>query len=496
MRALVTISTALAIPAVWASVAFGDPTTGPDNSTSSTFARATPPDDPTGGAYTTPTLLFTPAAAVPTWNVRIITSLDIQGPTPVDKLASGACGANNCVGAEPGIGGELGLPGGFTFAAGTVWVGGDPVNYRGLEVGQVLGYDLSDADGGLTVQVFIKAPHDKLVRQGTRFWNVSGVTITAGSEGFKVKSDSVMSLLMGGIAFDVPPGAEPGTIAPSDESFTLYDDEAAADNAIFTRTVRLLLHFPDSVENLAPGAEVRMQGIEIGRVVGVHMEYDRATDRISVPVVIEIEADRVTLLHDPDVDKDFERRADETFGRFVARGLRAQLGTANLITGQKTINLDFVPDAPARQLIEGGAYPEIPTLPSDDFNALIASAKNVLGSMQKTVSALDLIVSSPALKRSLGSLDESLANVAQITHDVRAAGMGPLVTSLRATSDSANAAIAAAGGAIDGQGGDGSDLAGAIRELEAAAQSVRILADDIDAHPESVLRGRPKDATR
>jgi hypothetical protein len=131
MRALLTMSTALAIGVVSAGLAYGDPTSGPDNSATSTFARETPADDPTGGAYTTPTLLFTPAAAVPTWNVRVITSVDIQGPTPVDKLAGGACGANNCVGAEPGIGGELGLPGGFTFAAGTVWVGGDPVNYRG-----------------------------------------------------------------------------------------------------------------------------------------------------------------------------------------------------------------------------------------------------------------------------------------------------------------------------------------------------------------------------
>jgi hypothetical protein len=127
------ISTLTAIvPILSATSAFADQPPGV-NDDSSTLARETPPDDPTGGAYTTPTLLFTPAGAVPTWNVRVITSLDMQGPTPPDKLANGSCdqGMNNCFGLEPGIGGELGLPGGFTFAAGTIWVGGDTVDYKG-----------------------------------------------------------------------------------------------------------------------------------------------------------------------------------------------------------------------------------------------------------------------------------------------------------------------------------------------------------------------------
>jgi hypothetical protein len=76
--------------------------------------------DATGGAYTTPTLLFTPAAAVPTWVGRAIVSLDAYGPTAPDRLASGTK-----LGFQPGAGGELGLPAGFTIGAGTNWVGGD-----------------------------------------------------------------------------------------------------------------------------------------------------------------------------------------------------------------------------------------------------------------------------------------------------------------------------------------------------------------------------------
>jgi hypothetical protein len=117
----------LVVLAAPSGVAFADPSPDAPQQTGA-FARAIVPDDPTGGAYTTPTLLFIPAAAVPTWNVRIITSLDVQGPTAPDRLALGSPSPNglSSVGFQPGIAGELGLPAGFTFGTGTNWVGGDP----------------------------------------------------------------------------------------------------------------------------------------------------------------------------------------------------------------------------------------------------------------------------------------------------------------------------------------------------------------------------------
>src|SRR5229473_5944776 len=160
----------------------------------------------------------------------------------------------------------------------------DPVYYRGLKVGQVLGHDLSDTDGSVTVRIFVRAPHNKLVRQGTRFWKASGVTVTAGSEGLKLQSESLLTLLSGGIEFGVPTGSDLFEFSTPDTSFTLYDDASAAHDAIYTRTVRFLLHFPGAVENLAPGAQVRMQGMRIGQVGDVHMEFDAALDRVSVPV--------------------------------------------------------------------------------------------------------------------------------------------------------------------------------------------------------------------
>jgi len=374
---------------------------------------------------------------------------------------------------------------------------GDPLYYRGVKVGQVLGDDLSNADSGVTVRVFVRAPYDALVREGTRFWNASGVTVTLGSEGLKIQSESLLAMLAGGIDFDVPAGGEPGAVAKPNASFTLYDDAGAANDAVYIRKARFLLHFPGKIENLKPGNEVRMQGMRIGQVADVHMEFDAATDRVSVPVVIEIEADRVKLLHDLATPSDFEQRAYATFGRFVARGLRARLASASLITGQKVVDLDFARDAPEMKMSQDGEYPEIPAIPSDDLDTVIASAKDLLGSLQVAATKVNGVLSSPAVMRSVHSLDSSLANLDHASRDARA-GIGPLITALRGAADSADVALKQANGtlavaknALDSRSGDGGDLAGTLREIENAARSLRILADYLESHPNSLLFGKP-----
>jgi hypothetical protein len=134
----------------------GDPS-APDVARPSPFARENLPDDPTGGAYTTPTLLFTPAGAVPVWNARVIVSLDMQGPSAPDRLALGSASAGNArLGFLPGIGAELGLPLGFTFGVGTAWVGGDsagPNVFAGLSPYFQLRYHILGAKDGRGFQL-------------------------------------------------------------------------------------------------------------------------------------------------------------------------------------------------------------------------------------------------------------------------------------------------------------------------------------------------------
>ena len=115
MKAASILTSILAMaPVLWASSGLADaPPVEPRQDVGVAPVERVPTSDPTGGAYTSPTLLFVPAGALPVWNARAIVSTELQSPSDVHA------------GFRPGLGVELGLPAGFTVAAGTNWVGGD-----------------------------------------------------------------------------------------------------------------------------------------------------------------------------------------------------------------------------------------------------------------------------------------------------------------------------------------------------------------------------------
>ena len=81
---------------------------------------------------------------------------------------------------------------------------GSPVHYRGLRVGQVLGHTLDDNRRTVTLEIFVDAPHDALVRDTSRFWNASGIDVSVGAGGVEVSTGSLETIIAGGIAFDTP----------------------------------------------------------------------------------------------------------------------------------------------------------------------------------------------------------------------------------------------------------------------------------------------------
>ena len=373
---------------------------------------------------------------------------------------------------------------------------GAPVSFHGVKVGEVLGYELSDDDGSATIQVFVRAPHDKLVHEGTRFWNASGISVDVGSEGLRLEAESLESVLAGGVAFDRLANVEPGALAKPATIFQLYADEDKARDAVFTRKVAFLLHLTGSAEGLSAGASVRMRGVRVGEVTDVHMEYDAATGLLALPVTFTVEPERIRIVNGSASEPDFEARAYLAFKAFVEKGLRARLASGNLLTGQKVISLDFVPDAPAAAMIEGGAHPEIPTAESSDLDSLMGSAKDLLASLHGTVGSLNQILTSPEVKRSLSSLDRSLANLDRLTHDA-SVEVGPLLAGLRTVSSSADktlkqatATLAVTGDAFGSEGDSGGDLAGTLNELKQAARSLHVLTDYLENHPESLIQGR------
>jgi paraquat-inducible protein B len=105
---------------------------------------------------------------------------------------------------------------------------GSPVTYLGVEVGVVTGFALAGRGHDVTVTAFIRAPNDRLVHPGTRFWNAGGVAMTLGAQGLQLRANSWQQLLAGGIAFDTPAAAMSQPPSAADSVFGLYQNRQAA----------------------------------------------------------------------------------------------------------------------------------------------------------------------------------------------------------------------------------------------------------------------------
>lgn len=373
---------------------------------------------------------------------------------------------------------------------------GVPIFYRGVQAGEVMGHKFSQDWEEIVVPIFIRAPFDQLVHAGSRFWNASGIDLSLTASGVSVATESVQAILTGGIAFDSPavaPGTEP---SPAGAAFPLYESFASISEAQYTVKIPYRLQFDGSVRGLSTGAPVEFRGIKIGAVTDVRLEYDVGTRAVRIPVTIEIEPQRIDIVDGagrPAVMGDLSDRrvAYRRMEAMVANGLRAQLQSGSLVTGQLLVALDFHPEAPAQHLTTAGPYPEIPTLPSD-LEKITRSVEGVINKiaalpletiaaeLKETVHTVNTLIKSPAVGRAVTSLE----------------GVAPLIEGARKTADAAATTLQSTGDLVGPNSQLRRDMTDLLRELKEAARSLRVLADYLERHPDALIRGKPGDLRR
>ena len=239
---------------------------------------------------------------------------------------------------------------------------GDPVLYRGFTVGRVEQAEFKSDSRQMSYQLFIQAPYDALVTSNTRFWLNRGIQLQAATDGIKIKTGTLETILSGGVSFSVPPGWELGQPVKGYRSFNLYADEDSSTIRRYQDKVDYILLFDESVRGLNPGAPVEYRGIQVGSVLAVPFSVpgnDLLTARSrQIPVLIRIEPGRIR----GDMDKDQLPNWEKEFTTAVRQGLRASLRSGNLLTGALYVDLNFYPDLPKTTgLGELANYRTLPT---------------------------------------------------------------------------------------------------------------------------------------
>ena len=354
---------------------------------------------------------------------------------------------------------------------------GSPVYYRRVLVGQVVGFSLDKDGTGVTFNVFVNAPYDQYVGTNSRWWQASGVDLRLDSSGFKLNTQSLATVILGGIAFQSPPGQGNGDTAPNNTVFRLGSDQADAMREPDGEPLQVVMNFNQSLRGLAVGAPVDFRGIVLGEVTHIGIDFDPKTKNFRMPVTANIYPERLGRRFRETIESKGEPARREILERLVQHGLRGQLRTGNLLTSQLYVSLDFFPKAPAVKIDPSRVPAELPTVP------------NTLDELQLQVADIAKKLDKVPFDQIGANLNHALANADKLFRQLDT----EVAPQARDTLSAAKQTFSTAEATLQQDSPLQSDVRGALKELTRTLQSLNALSDYLERHPESLLKGKPGD---
>ena len=350
---------------------------------------------------------------------------------------------------------------------------GSPIYYKQLKAGSVASYKLDDDGKKVDIEVFVKEPFDKLINSKTRFYNASGITANITSDGIEIQTESLVSMVMGGLAFDNFPVHGRGTPVENGHIFSLYDNIKEAKKLQYKRVLYFWVYFNDSIRGLSVGAPVEFRGVKIGEVVTYSLVGNSDTGDFKIPILIKIEPERFNI-EGKNEPKGNNVNVD-IFTKLLKKGFRAQLKSGNLLTGELFIDFDFYKDLPYEEPKKENGYYVIPTVPTE-MTSLKNNAQQILGRIakipfeeigQETKALItDLRHKTiPGVDRSVVSINELILNT------------NKMMTAARENYMDSTAEI-------------NRKLLKLLDEMTRTTKSIKHLTDYLERHPESLIKGK------
>lgn len=356
---------------------------------------------------------------------------------------------------------------------------GDPVLFRGYQVGAVETAEFDAGSQRVKYGLFIDEPYDALVNSQTRFWNSSGVSLDAGAGGFRVEFGSLETLILGGIAFDLPEGESAGEPAKNGDRFDLFPNQAAADRKTYEHHTEYVVAFEQTVRGLEPGAPVEFRGVKVGSVQRImiqemsvlHMqEYGKP-----IPVLIRVEPGRLGL---PDTAASVKEITDSITGG-VARGMRATLKIGNLLTGSALIAIDYFPHEAKAAVGEFEGYPVIPTVSGG------------IDRLEQQVSRLLQKLNELPVEATLKEIDATLASLREAVDAVKSELTGEKARAIMTSIDAALKKLDAVLDSVSPDSPTADRLNRALNDLNRTLSNVESLTRKLSDKPNSLIFSPP-----
>lgn len=364
-----------------------------------------------------------------------------------------------------------------------------PVYLLRTKVGTITSLEIAPDGKSVEIDLFVFAPYDQFVSETSVFWNASGLDVTLDATGLRVNTQSLATVVAGGVAFGVRDPKAATKPAAENATFALFEDRshafASPDQA---SGFPLAMRFHQPIRGLGKGVGVNIEfeGLHIGDVLAVRPGYDIPTRSFFFDVDAKVFPERLGAAYASLAEEGASsgKTGPQMLQELVSRGLRAQLRSGNILTGSFYIALDWFPaergkaaSAPA----QAGVW-VVPTVRggTEQIQDTIARILDKVDKIPFDAIGRDVRDATSAAASLVGRLDKDVVPQVQALLGGAHIAMEALregITSLRDNIAAPDSAIQQSTRTMLGQ-------------LERAAFSLRGLADYIQTHPESLLRGR------
>jgi paraquat-inducible protein B len=282
--------------------------------------------------------------------------------------------------------------------------------------------------------------------------------------------------------------------------------------SIFNPSVQAAVVFEGSIAGLSVGAPVTFRGVRVGAVESISIEFDPATKVASIPVIVRLTPNRAPGAR--------SRGESVDLAGLITRGLRAELNVQSFVTGQSQIDLDFDPTSPSILHPGTTTLPEIPTRPStlqrareqlsqlplrelaDNASATLSSLRGLAEKLDEDLPPLvDSLkttseTADQAIKAVQGRLDTTLSAISQVAGindqqpNQRSGDLRTLLTTSNQTMLQVRDLLSDLKTMTSERAVPRANLEATLRDLAAAAASLRGFANDVEHDPRLLLTGR------
>jgi paraquat-inducible protein B len=311
---------------------------------------------------------------------------------------------------------------------------GDPILFRGIDVGKIEYVYFNAEERTVYYDAFILAPYDKLVTGNIKFWEVNGFEVNLSANGIRIQTGTIETMISGGVTFDLPKDLPPGNMVTERAVFEIYPNKEAIYESHYKHEMHYVLLFKNSIRGLNTGAPVEYRGVKVGRVIRTDVTYSEIVNvldkKTKIPVMISIAPSHMGYKD----EKSELEKAKKEFVNLLKRGLRGELVTGNLLTGNKYIELQYE-EGVINDLETFSGYTVVPTLESQfdktinkigkvidklynlPLESAVISMDETLKEFKNMAAQLEILLKQSSDKHLVSNISGAFKNIETITAD-------------------------------------------------------------------------------